>query len=237
MSPALAGGFSETRHPLRAPTALPPPQDRGRPRCSLHASLPREPPASPRRRFPPRAFRKPAAPRTPGGEERDAAAFPGAARGDPTRAAAEVTHVLSVPFIHRRQRGPSGHFTSLHFTTRGRNKTARPRGRRRGVERPAVPERRRGRAAPLPHGRLEPGPGPGRLPEGRGAHAPPAPAAAPRSPAVGGGGAGPPPARRRPRASGRPAGPDPLASSSAPARRAADFSAGASTQRRRRPLK
>lgn len=152
--------------------------------------------------------------------------------------------VLSVPFIHRWQRGPSGHFTALHFTTRGRNKTARPRGRRRGVERPAVPERRRGRAAPLPHGRLEPGPGPGRPPEGRGAHAPPAPAAAPRSPAVGGGGAGPAAAvagygsaRRRPRASGRPAGPDPLASSSAPARRAADFSAGASTQRRRRPLK
>lgn len=133
----------------------------------------------------------------------------------------------------------------LHFTSaqrEGETKQRGPGGRRSGVEGPAVPERRRGRAAPLPHGRLDPGSGPGRPPAGRGAHAPPAPAAAPRSPAGGGGGAGPAAAgcgsaHWRPRASGRPAGPDPLASSSAPARRAADFSAGASTQRRRRPLK
>lgn len=45
-------------------------------------------------------------------------------------------------------------------------------------------------AAPLPHGRLDPGPGPGRPSAGPGAHAPPAPAAAPRSPAGGGGRAG-----------------------------------------------
>lgn len=38
----------------------------------------------------------------------------------PTREVDAATHVLSVSFIHRWQRGPSGHFTSLHFcTTRG----------------------------------------------------------------------------------------------------------------------
>lgn len=120
----------------------------------------------PRSRFPPRAFRKRAAHRSPGGGARDAAALPRAARGDPTQSvAAEVAHVLSVPFIHRRQRGPSGHFTSLHFTTRGRNKTARPRGRRRGVERPAVPERRRGGRL-SPHGRSRTRAGPGPFPGG-----------------------------------------------------------------------
>lgn len=144
--------------------------------------------------------------------------LPAAAGGQPARQInenAQVTYVLSVSFIHRWQWGPSGHFTSLlHNVKVKQNSTALGAGDG-DLECPAVLERGRRRAAPLPHGRLDPGLGPGRPPAGPGAHAPQAPAAAPRSPAGSGGGAGPAAAaccgsaRRRARASGCPPVPDP----------------------------
>lgn len=113
---------------------------------------------------------------------------------------------FSVSFIHRWQWGLSGHFTSLHFCTWGWNKTAWPQGVSEGdLECPEG-----GSPAPRPP-RSRAGPGwPG---AGSRAHAPQAPAAAPRSPA----------------------GPDPLVPSTALARHIADFSAGTSTGRCRRP--
>lgn len=194
----------------------------------------------------------PARPARQGGRLREATPpgcppLPAGSGGRPAPADPEnapATYVLSVSLIHRGQRGPSGHCTSL------RSAQCDGETKQRGLGGPATASSRalrfrsgaaEGGSPPPRPSRSRAGPGPS-LCGSRGSCSP-----RPRRPRRGAPRAAVAGPGRRRRAAGRPAGVPapqdaPRARTPSPPRPpspvgTADFSAGASTQRRRLPLK